>query len=296
MAITVEYDYHKPSTLNEGLKLLKKFKKPRILAGGTDLIVKLKDGAETPDAVIDIKGIPELQKLSYNKNKLLVGACITFTDLIESSPVKDKFPLIREAAKTVASVGIRNRATLVGNICSAVPSLDSAPALLTYEAEVLVRGPNKAKKIPISKFFLGPKKPNLKKGEIVTGISVAMPAKKHAGCYVKLGRYSGEDLAQTGICIMALADKTFRVAYCAVGPVPKRAHNIEKLLSGKEITQTLIKEAKDILEKEIAPITDIRASREYRLHMMKIMFERGLSVAEARLRGESIETHNLLGG
>ena len=119
MAIAHEFGYLKPRTLSEAVKTLSKAKNASVLAGGTDIVVKIKDGTETPDVVVDIKGIGELKKLKFENKKLFVGACVTFTEMIESGVVREKFPLLWEASKTVASVGIRNRATLVGNICSA---------------------------------------------------------------------------------------------------------------------------------------------------------------------------------
>jgi carbon-monoxide dehydrogenase medium subunit len=214
---------------------------------------------------------------------------VTFSELIESPLVRENFPLLWEAAQTVASAGIRNRATLVGNICSAVPSLDSGTPLLVYEAQIIAFSQSGRRTIPIGEWFTGPKRNALQKDEIVVGISIPKPEGRQGGCYVKLGRYRGEDLAQAGVGVLVLEDKQYRVAFCALGPVATRAGKTEELLRGKDLSESLIAEAKKLLPEEISPITDIRATSEYRMHMAGVMLERGLRAAVARLNGEGPE-------
>jgi carbon-monoxide dehydrogenase medium subunit len=288
MPITCEFEYRKPRTLPQAIAILSKHgKHASVLAGGTDLLVWLKEGLESPAALVDVKGIRELHTLGLKSGALLVGACVTFTELLESAVVREKFPLLWECSHTVASVGVRNRATLIGNICSAVPSLDGAPALLDYDAVVLVRGPKGRRQIAIADWFVAPHKTALRHGELVLGVNIPLPKKKCGACYVKLGRYSGEDLAQVGVGILALSGNEYRVAFCAVGPVPARAKKIERLLHGKPLTEALVRQAQDLVSEEIQPITDLRASQEYRMHMAKVMLERGLWAAVARLAGHA---------
>jgi CO/xanthine dehydrogenase FAD-binding subunit len=282
-----EFDYFKPQTLKVALHLLSKLKNTAILSGGTDLIGEMKEGVACPKSVIDIKGLEALRKLELKDGDLHIGALCTFTDLLKSKAVKAKFPLLWEASKTVGSMGIRNRATLVGNICSAVPCMDSGPPLSVYEAQVLVKSLAGNRKIPISKWFCGPRKTSLKQGEIVTGVFVPLPAKKHGGCYVKLGRYNGEDLAQASVAIMALPERNFRISFGSVGPIPLRATPIEQLLNGNKLNDSLIEKAKVLIPEIISPITDIRATKEYRLHICQVMFERGLKEAVNRLNGDN---------
>lgn len=290
MAIAHEFEYFKPESLEEAINLAAKYgDKGRALAGGTDLVVKINDEIEFPDAVIDLKGIKELKRLELKDDRLFIGPLVTFSELIDSPVVRDKFPLLVEASKTVASGAVRNSATLVGNICSAVPSLDSGTPLLVYQAEVEVRGQGGERTIPIGEWFTGPKKNALKPGEIVIGVTIPEIVGRQGGCYVKLGRYRGEDLAQAGVGILALEGNEYRVAFCAVGPVAARAGKIEEIIQGKDLTDSLIEEAKKLVPEEISPITDIRATGEYRMHMAGIMLERGLRAAVARLNGEGPE-------
>jgi len=285
MPILHDFEYFKPATIGETLKLLSRYNNAAILAGGTDLIFNLKQGIATPEVVVDIKGIDGLRDIEFKDARLWIGALVTFNDLIESDVVNDKFPLIMEVSKTVGSMGIRNRATMVGNICSAVPCMDSGPLLCIYEADIVVKGPSRERKIPVYDWFLGPRETSLAAGELVTGISIPLPQKKHAGCYVRLGRYAGEDLAQVSVAILAHSNDCYRIAFGAVAPVPIRAKKIENLLNGKKLDDDLIEKAKEIIPDEIAPITDIRASKEYRMHTAKVMFERGIKAAVDRLNG-----------
>ncbi len=287
MPITCDFDYHKPKSLAEATKLLVRYKgRAQVLAGGTDLIVWLKEGMRSPEALIDIKAIGELKRLEIKDDALHIGARTTFAELIESDLVKKRFPILWEASRTVASCGVRNRATLIGNLCSAVPSLDGAPALLVHDARVCARGSAEQREIPISKWFTGPKRTALLTDEIVTGVVIPVPKKKTAGVYVKLGRYSGEDLAQVGLAVLIEEENIYRVAFCAVGPIPKRAAKIESLLQGKKLSDDLIRKARKLVSQEISPITDIRSSLEYRQLMAEVMLERGLKAAAARLLGK----------
>jgi CO/xanthine dehydrogenase FAD-binding subunit len=285
MPILQEFEYFKPPTVREAVKLLTKHKKAVVLAGGTDLINNLKEDLDHPAAVIDVKGIGELHGIAFKDNVLTLGAATTFTELIESKIIQQKFPLIAEVAKTVGSIGVRNRATTVGNICSCVPCADSGPLLLAYEAVIVVRNAKRKRKIPAARWFLSNRKSNLKAGELVTAIKIPRPAARHAGCFVKLGRYSGEDLAQASVLILALPRHEYRVTFGSVSPVPLRASLIEKLLNGYEPDDKLIAEAQELIPKIVSPISDIRASKEYRLHMCQVMFERGLRAAAQRLDG-----------
>lgn len=290
MPITNDFEYFKPKSIEETLSLLQRFgNKAKPLAGGTDLIIRLNDGADIPAAVIDIKGLNELTKLELSKSKLFIGSLVTFSMLIDSDMIRKKFPLIWEAAGTVASVPVRNRATMVGNICSCVPCMDSAPALIVYETSVIVRSINSERKIPIAEWFVGPRKTSLKENELVIGLEIHEPDKKNATSYVKLKRYEGEDLAQACVGIMALDKNEYRIGFGSVGPVPVRARKIEELLNGNKLSDKNIEAAKKIVKNEISPISDIRASKEYREHMCEIMLERGLNAAVERLKGKGPE-------
>lgn len=295
MAITHEFEYFKPSEISDAVGLLMKFERAEILAGGTDLVNILKEQAkctnptaciETLQAVVDIKGLNHLRTLALEDGRLKVGALVTFTELMESPLVKAEMPVLPEVAATVASVGVRNRATMAGNICSGVPCMDSGPVLRLYDAEVVLEGPEGTRVVPISQWFVHVRTTDIRKGEILTRMEIPIPAGGHGSAYVKLRRYQGEDLAQASVCVMALPEHKYRVAFGAVSPVPIRSARLEQLLEGHPVTDELIARAQELIPGEIAPITDVRATAEYRTHMVKVMFERGLKAAVSRLAGD----------
>jgi len=295
MPIAHEFQYEKPATISEALDLLAQTGKfIKVLAGGTDLTVHIKEDIVAPDLLVDIKGIPELKKMTFADNKLYFGSNVTFTELIKSDIVKQNFRMLWESSETVASVGIRNVGTVAGNICSAVPSLDSAPALLVYDAQIHLKSKSGERTVAIKDWFIGVKKTAIKPDELLMGITLTLPEGKSAGCYKKLGRYAGEDLAQVGMGVAALENKNYRIAVCAVGPIPKRAEKTEQFLAGKELSEDVILEAQNIIATEISPITDIRASKEYRIHMVKIMMERALKESVALLKGENVKSQPII--
>ena len=286
MAIALEYDYFKPAELAEAVALKARFgAEGRFLSGGTDLVNDLNDESVRPEAIIDLKGIGALKKLEMTSTGLFLGPLVTFSELIDSRTVKSRYPLLWESAREVASNGIRNRATVAGNICSCVPCMDSAPPLVAYRAEVMIRGARGERTVSTSDFFLGPRKTVLEDDEVLSGLLLPRPP-KHGAAYLKQKRYRGEDLAQSNVAVLALEKKEYRVVFGSVGPTPIVAEKIEKLLKGKALTARLAAEAKKLVRKEIAPIDDLRSSREYRFLMAEVMLERGLRAAADRLKGK----------
>ena len=286
MAIAHQFEYIKPATLPEAVRTLTRYGgRAQVLAGGTDLVSLIAEDMLQPEVVVDIKGLAGLNRIEFKNGLLSIGALVTFNELRDSSLVAKRFPVLREMTGWVASTGIRNRATMVGNLCSAVPCCDSGPVLLVYDASVLVTGPAGNRKVPLCDWFLGPRKTVLKRGEIATGVAVPLPKKRHAACFVKLRRYEGEDLAQASVTVMALAGNDYRVSFGSVAPRPIRGGKIEALLAGRPLSDELIQAAVKLVPETIAPITDIRATKEYRTHMVGVMLERGLRAAAARLAG-----------
>lgn len=229
-----KFDYFAPETLQETFSLLGKYGKDgRLLAGGTDLIVGLRGRQESAKYLIDIKGVKELQILSFNeKSGLTIGAAVTLNKLIHYDAVAKTYPILREAATTIADFQVRNRATLVGNVCNASPAADSAPALLVLNAAVNISGQTGTKKVPIQQFFTGVKKTILASNELVTSIEVPIPPGKSTGVYLKARRTMGEDLALVGVAGLGApngkAGKEIRLAYASVAPTPVRAFEAER--------------------------------------------------------------------
>lgn len=286
MTMAHEFEYVRPAELKEALALLAQ---PTPggnwpLCGGSDLITWIRDGAIRPGCVVDVKEIPELKGIRRLPDGLWVGAAVPFSDLLDSPLVQKIAPVLVEAAGMVASVGVRNRATPVGNICSAVPCCDSGPALLVYGASLRIATMSGSRWMPIGKWFLGPRRTALPHGALVTGIRI--PMERHAGAFAKLKRYRGEDLAQASVAVRVTAAGDWRVAFGSVAPVPIRGLRTERVLRGvKAPDAALLSKAAAVAESEVAPITDIRASAEYRRLMIGVMLERAAALAAERLAG-----------
>ena len=286
MTIAQVFDYRLPGTLDEAVHMLAEHGGDvRVLAGGTDLVAWLRDEALAPDLLVDIKGIEGLNGIVDEGDAIAIGSLVTFTDVINSDLVEARLPMISEMAATVASTGIRNRATLVGNICSAVPSCDAGPPLLVCGAIVHTFGSKGTRQIPIDEWFVGPRRTVLANDEIVTKVVLPIPPGGHGAAYMRLSRYEGEDLAQASLAILAPSDHRFRLAFGAVAATPVRARRIESLLEGQALTPELVAAAVALVPEEIAPITDMRASKEFRMRMSQVMLQRGLKAAVERLEG-----------
>jgi CO/xanthine dehydrogenase FAD-binding subunit len=285
VTIAHEFDYVRPASMAEALAALAA-DGSRVLAGGTDVVPWLRDDLIEPDLLVDIKAVPGLAEISLDGDRLTLGALVTFSDLLDSAVVRDAAPVLVEMAHQVASVGVRNRATVVGNLCAAVPSLDAGPVLLVYDATVEVAHSGGRRTVALTDWFVGPKQTRLTAGELVTGITLQLPAVDHAGAFLKLARYAGEDLAQANLAILAVAGHEYRLAFGAVAPCPFRAATIEAELRGRALDDEGIAAARGLVAGAIAPISDVRSSAAYRAHMCTVMVDRGLRAAMSRLAGE----------
>jgi carbon-monoxide dehydrogenase medium subunit len=227
--------------------------------------VELKSGRLNLAAVVSLKGIKGLNKIAFTRKQgLRVGALVTWTQLLDSKPVSRHYPLLRRAAETLGSVQIRNVATL-----------------LIYEAECVVQGPNGTRVIPVEKMFGGVQKNTLRRSEVLTEIRVPVPPPGASGSYYKFALRRAMDLAVVGLGVLVRtrngAFEDVRIALGSVGPKPFRARRAEKILAGKVIDDQLIREAGETAAAECAPITDIRASKEYRIEIVKELTYRAIN-------------------
>jgi carbon-monoxide dehydrogenase medium subunit len=277
----------KPGSLSEALELLAENRDGRyaLYAGGTDVIPKLKARfMKTPKALIDLKAIRELDFISYDKKTgLRIGALATISSVVEADIVRKNYPILYQAAHSIASTHIQNRGTIVGNICNAVPSADSAPALLCLGAEVVCTRRDGERVLQLEKFFMGPSKTSLGPDELVTEIRVPPPADGAGGAYIKLSPRSRMDLAVVGVA--ALVRKTngsfgdARIGLGAVAPTPVRAHKGEERLKGESVNEKVILAAAKAAADESKPISDHRASAEYRRMMVEVLVNRAIRQA-----------------
>ena len=276
-----EFEYLKPDSIKETISILSQFgEKAQIFNGGTDLIVEMRDKIIQPEYLVDIKAIPQLNRITYNKQDgLNIGATATLNEISNSKVVQTHYPILVKACKTVGSYQVRNRATLVGNICNASPAADTAPPLLVLEVKVNIIGPTGEKIVPINQFFTGVKKNILKKGEIVTSITIPPIKDKWTGVYLKRGRKKEVDLAIVGVAVVCIRDEV-RIALGAVAPVPVRAFKTEELLKGKTIDESLLEKAGKSTLTEVSPISDVRSSQEYREEIIKVLVRRAILQAK----------------
>jgi len=276
-----KFEYLKPDSIKETISILSQYGgKAKILNGGTDLIVEIRDKIIQPEYVVDIKAIPQLNKITYSEQDgLHIGATVTLNEISNSKVVQRNYPILAEACKTVGSYQVRNRATLVGNISNASPAADTAPPLLVLEAKVDIIGPTGEKIVPINEFFTGVKKNILKKGEIVTCVIVPSLRDEWTGVYRKQGRRKDVDLATVGVAVVCIRNE-IRIALGAVAPTPIRAFKTEELLKGKTIDESLLEKAGISVLTEVSPISDVRSSQEYREEIIKVLVRRAILQAK----------------
>lgn len=270
------FDYFKPKSLKEVSDLQLKFRENiHIINGGTDLTIRIRDGLIEPDIVVDIKGIQELKDINFDeKEGLFIGACVTLGDLAKDPIVNEKYEILADAANTVGSVQVRNRATMAGNICNASPLADTATPLLALDAKVVIYSPDGEKEVSIHDFFVWVRKTCLKQGEIVKGIRIP-PYDDIIGEFHKISRRNEVDLSTVCASIVKI-DENIRMAFGAVAPTPIRTRNAEVFLKDKELTDEFIVESAKIASEDVSPIDDIRASKEYRSEMVEVLTHRGL--------------------
>lgn len=280
-----QFEYLAPATLEEACKLLADLGSgAKAMAGATDLIPPMKDKVITPEYLVDLKNIPGLDYLEYDEEEgLKIGALTTLREIEKSALVQEKNPAVAHAAKVVASTQIRAKGTMVGNICNASPSCDTAPILLANGAKILVQGVEGTREIGIDDFFLGVKKTALQPGEIVTGIVVPPLKEGESDAYIKHAVRKAMDLAIIGVaCKIKVEDgicKAARIALGAVATTPIRATKAEEILIGKELTDEVIAEAAQAAMDSCSPISDIRASKEYRKAMIGVFTKRAIKQA-----------------
>jgi len=268
------FAYKRPETLSEALALLDEYgSDARVLAGGTDLIIRLRDRTLTPTVVVDVKRIPEMApSISRSDSVLRFSAGTTMTDVFEHPIVRQSFPALMEAAAIIGSVQIRNRATLVGNQCNASPAADTAPALLVYDASLVIAGAAGERRLALDHFFVRSGVTTLEPGELVVAIELPMPSEPTGSAFMRRTRRRGHDLASVTLAVQVGRDGSTRLAFGSVGPRP--------LVFSSERSEPPLA---TWLETARPSPTSMRASPEYRNAMLAVLANRALATARARL-------------
>lgn len=261
--------------------------KVRVIAGGTDLLADLKFSPHSPNVVVDISRLEDLKSIKLIDEGLSIGALVTHSQIMKSPVIQEMFPALVDAAHTIGAVQTRNLGTLGGNLVTAVPSMDSGPTLMALEAIVSIEGPGGRRQVPLTEFFVGPRKTVLKADEILAEIIIPKQNLGKPAHFLKFGLRKGQALALVNVGASFWVDwekNTFvapRIGLGAVAPKVIRASQAEAYLEGREITPEAMAEAGRIASTDAKPISDFRASAGYRKNLVAVLTKRALEGAYA---------------
>lgn len=277
-----------PTTVESALELLQEHKnRAVIMAGGTDLFIKIKKGLAVPSTIINISHINNLKTVEFDDiGNLYLGALATLRDIIENNAIRQNFKALHEAAQTLATPSIRTQATIGGNLCNAAPSADMAPILIAHQAKAIIADSNGQKEIPMEDFFVGPSQTVLNNA-LLTGIKVPRAECNSGSAYEKATRSQSVDMALTSVAACLTLDNNDRLAAVrlvlgAVAPTPLRAKKAEAVLLGQNPAPELFKKAAEAAVGEARPISDVRCKADYRNHLVNVLTVRALNKALAR--------------
>jgi CO/xanthine dehydrogenase FAD-binding subunit len=272
------YDYHRPQTLYEAFELKKSDPNSLYISGGTDLLVRIKKKESNPHSLISLRSIPDLHGVK-KKDFLQIGAMNTISEILKNRELGKQYPILLEAANSLGSVQIRNVATIGGNLCNGSPAADMAPPLLVLGAKVRLIIGKKSRDVPVEDFFLGPGKTFLDSEEILTDVLLDAPEPDTKTAFLKIGRVK-MDLALASAAVLLRTDGDIilkaRLAAGSVAPRPLRLHRVESLLEGARISPKLLLEAQKTASETVSPISDIRATKTYRQHLVGILVRRAM--------------------
>jgi CO/xanthine dehydrogenase FAD-binding subunit len=275
-----ELAYSRPLSLDRACALLAEQKGAVPLAGGTDILVGLEAGRISPTLVVDLSRLPGLDAIAETTTAVEIGALTSMTQICRSPIVRKSFPALFSAASQMGCWQVRNRATLGGNLCNASPSADTAPPLLLYGAVALVHSVSGRREVPLEDFFTGPGSTVLGKGELLVGIRVSKPSAGFRSAYLRRALRRSMDIPVVNVAAgLAVTDGVVhgsRIVLGAVAPTPIRATQAEELLDGRPADPARLGEAARVAAEEARPITDVRATLEYRRAMVEVFVRRTL--------------------
>lgn len=293
--LACEFDYFQPRTIKEAIGLMAEYgDRGSVLAGGTDLLVQMKTGRIAPEVVVDIRRIPDLERMN-GQNGLSIGATTRVRSVERSARVVRKYAALAEAAGHLGPVQIRNMATICGNVCSASPAADSPPALLVFEAQAWIVGPSGERVVPLDQFFLGPRKTVLGHDELLTRIVLSDPAPGLGSAFIKIGRVAADIAAVNAAVALERDDECFRscrIALGSVAPTPIRARRVEEALEGQRYSMDLVEHAGTLASMEVQPSRRARLGRstaEYRQGAIKSLVRDAIQTAWERASDKGVE-------
>jgi carbon-monoxide dehydrogenase medium subunit len=289
-----EFDMIRPKSVEEASRfLVEHAHDARPFMGGTDVFVRMRDGLCKARYLVDVKHLQGMDQISSNWSGLTLGAAVTMNQVIASATLTETYPLLAQAARTVASYQLRNRATVVGNLCNASPAGDTTGACLVLDGSLQTYGPSGERRIPLSALFLGPGRTALEPGEIATALHLPIPPMGHVGVYRKLGRNAIGDLAIVGVTVLGFPDGNaasgmrFRLGLASVAPTPFVPEEAQSILAERPLTQASIRAAAEAAMLACAPIDDVRASAHYRRLMVRNLTRQALTEVWERLQTQA---------
>ena len=279
------FDYFAPQSLSDATSLLRRYgTKARLLAGGTDLLLRLERRLIETSVVVDLKKIRALRGIKATRKGLRIGT-VTLMEEIASSPlVQSRYGMIAKGAAAVGSIQTRNRATLGGNLCNASPAADTAPPLIALSARARIAGSRRDREVPLEEFFIGPGKTCLQPNELLKEIFIPSPAGRSGSSFQRCTR-TAMDIALVNCAVfLSLVSKReivadIRIALGAVAPTPVRAQPAEDVLKGKNPDRDAIEEAAERAVASVSPIDDVRSSASYRREMVRVLTRRAIEEA-----------------
>lgn len=283
-----KFAYFVPKTVDEALHLLAdQGEGARVMAGGTDVMVKMSHGLLKPSAIIDIQRIESLRGIRYDATSgLTLGALARLGEVTAHPDIIAHYPNLSYAVSCMANVEVRNMGTVAGNICNAAPSADTAPPLMTMNAELTLASLKGERKLSVNEFFRGPGMTAMERGEILTSIHIPAPQPKSGASYKRISARCGVDIAAVCAGVSVILNgrgcQEAKVVLGAVAPVPLHATKTEALLQGQEITEELVRQAGDQAAEEAKPISDMRSSADWRKRMVAVLTRRALNEALER--------------
>jgi carbon-monoxide dehydrogenase medium subunit len=288
-----DFEYAAASTVDEAVSLLAaRGPKARVLAGGTDIIVQLREGLREADLVLDVKKIPELTEYSFNPEKgLRLGAATPCYRIYGDAKLVKAYPALADSARIIGGWQIQGRASIGGNLCNSSPAADSIPSLIALDAVCQIAGPGGRRSVPVAEFCTAPGKNVLGRGEFLTALDFPPPAPHSGSRYLRFIPRNEMDIAVVGagvwVKLNAAGDKieAARIGLAAVAPTPLAATEAAAWLAGKPATPETFAEAGNLARKIAKPISDMRGPAEYRVHLIGVMTERALAGAVERARG-----------
>jgi carbon-monoxide dehydrogenase medium subunit len=275
-----QFDIFTPITINEACSLLFKYKdQAKVFAGGTDLLISMKQKKANPKYLVNIKNIPGLDRIQNSEKDLKIGAMATLDSVSKDNFIRERFSLLSTACNRIGTPQVRNMGTIGGNICNAGPSQDTIPALLVLEAKLKLVSSQSERRVPISEFFIGPFETVLGQTELLTEIEIPGPPQGSLGTFQWITKLTETDETLVGVAVIMIIDETtsrcidIRIGLCSVAPIPMRARRAEAALRGQRIESNAIEQCAQIAAEEISP----RSRADYRRKMTSVLVKRSIN-------------------